>query len=369
MKHLWLAAAFVASAFALGCSDSASKSTAAPADAGPDADPFTLGDELDVDVPATGRAYVKLGAPPQVVTITGDPKASNGWDLAFEGLDVFTNSGVSGNGQCSAFGPLDSVVFLDNAAPEVPFLITDKTGGAFIRWYAYDGSAHALFSRFHVFGVKDGARLFKVQILGYYADRDGAPVSALYGLRYAEVTSAGSSPTQELQALDGTAGGPSAPLDSPSECLDLTNGARVMLTPAAARASTAWDLCFRRENISVNGEQGGPRGVGAIDLSADQTGTETLTTIQARTADTEKARFDAVDGAALATQSYRGDRIVSAFSDLWIAKGSNPPAPRKDAWYVVAADGKAKYLLGFARFQGANDKTPGTVVMRVKAVH
>jgi hypothetical protein len=91
--------------------------------------------------------------------------------------------------------------------------------------------------------------------------------------------------------------------------------------------------------------------------------------VQARTPDTEKGRFDTVDAAALANQTYRGDRIVSAFSDLWIAKGSSPPAPRKDAWYVVAADGQGKYLLGFARFQGATDNHPGTVVMRVKAVH
>jgi hypothetical protein len=354
------------------CSDSASKpSQAGPGgtDAGPDADPFTIGDELDVKVPDTGRAYVKLGSPPQIVTISGDPKASNGWDLAFEGLDVFTNSGVSGNGQCASFGPLDSVVFLDDSVPQVPFLITDKTGGAFIRWYAYDGTAHALFSRFHVFGVKDGTRTFKVQVEGYYAERDGAPVSALYGLRYAEVTATGSNPTQELTMLDGTAGGTNAPADTPSECLDLTTGQRVMLTPAQALTSSAWDLCFRRENISVNGEQGGPRGVGAIDLNAADTATETLVQVQARTADSEKGRFDAVDANALANQAYRGDRVVSSFSDLWIAAGSNPPAPRKDAWYVVAADGNGKYLVGFARFDGASQKTPGTVVMRVKAVH
>jgi hypothetical protein len=356
-----------------GCSNTAGDkpaTTPAPGgDAGTDAETFNVGHELRVTVPASGRVYVRL-APPSVVTPT-DPKATRDWDIAFEGLDVFTNSGPSGPaGGASGFGPLDAVVFLEDTAPQVPFLSQDKTGGAFVRWWFYAGApSHALYSRMHVFGVKDQNRLFKVQVLNYYAERQGAPVSALYAIRYAEVLPTGIGPTVELNPpLDGTAGGTSGGVDAPGECVDLTNGARAMLSPSAARTSNAWSLCFRRQDISVNGEQGGPRGVGAIDLNADRTAVETLTEVQNRTPDTERPKFDAVDNAALQNQPFRGDRIVSAFSDLWLERGTSPATPRKVAWYVVGADGKQKFLVGFARFENATDKSPGTIVMRVKAV-
>src|SRR5262249_35710635 len=149
----------------------------------------------------------------------------------------------------------------DVAPTDVP-LFSDKAGGAFIRWYFYSGAPdHALFSRFHVFGVKDGDKLYRVQVLGYYGKRDNAPVPALYKIRYAEV----GQPAKEAADLDGTAGGPNGSPDAPTECIDLGTGARTMLTAADARASQAWHLCFRRQDISVNGEVGGPRNVGAID--------------------------------------------------------------------------------------------------------
>lgn len=348
-------------------------SKAAPgssADAGTDdgGETFTLGEEVRVAVPATGRAYVKLASPAAVVT-PADPKTDKGWDLAFEGADVFTNGGVSGSGASNAFGPLDSVVFLEDLAPPVPFTTTDATGGAFLRWYFYEGAPnHALHSRFHVYGVKDGDRTFKVQIVGYYGERDGAPVSALYQVRWAEVTAAGSGPIQEAKNLDGTAGGAQGGADSPGECLDLATGARAMLAPSASRTSSAWHLCFHREDISVNGELGGPRNVGAVDLDADQTPTETLTQVVNRDAASEQARFDGVNAAKLAGQPFRGDRVVSAFSTLWTERGVSPLTPRKNAWFVQGADGKSKYLVGFARFEGATATSPGTVVMRVKAV-
>lgn len=362
-----LAAAFLAPA----CSDEAgAKATSSAADAGTadGGETFTTGEELRVPVPATGRVFVKLASPASIVT-PADPKTDKGWDLAFEGADVFTNGGASGSGASNAFGPIDAVVFLDDAAPQVPFTVTDTTGGAFLKWYFYGGAPdHALYSRFHVYGVKDGDRTFKVQILGYYGDRDGAPVSALYQVRWAEVTAAGPGPLQEAKNVDGTAGGPSGGADAPSECLDLGTGARTTLAPSAARTSSAWHLCFHRDAISVNGELGGPRNVGAVDLNAADTASETLDQVVARDANTEKPKFDAVDASKLAGQAFRGDRVVSAFSGLWTAPATSPLTPRKSAWYVLGADGKSKYLVGFARFEGATATSPGTVVMRVKGV-
>jgi hypothetical protein len=299
-----------------------------------------------------------------------DPKTDKGWDLAFEGLDVFTNSGPSGSGGGSAFGPLDSIVFIEDVAPTVPFLAPDTTGGAFIRWWYYGGAAadHALYTRFHVYGIQDGAKQYKVQVLNYYGVRDGAPVSALYRVRWAEVTAAGAGPVKELADLDGTAGGPQGGVTAKSECLDLGTSARTMLTQAEARVSSAWHLCFRRQDISVNGEVGGPRGVGAVDLDAANTPNEKLSEVVQKTPEGEQARFDGINAQSLTGQTFRGDRVVSAFGTLWLERGVTPPTPSKTAWLVVGADAKSKYLVGFARFEGATATSPGTIVMRVKSV-
>jgi hypothetical protein len=358
-------------AAAAACSDEAGAKpdAGAGADAGEEAgESFNTGESLKVPVPATGRAYVKLASPPAIVT-PADPKTDKGWDLAFEGLDVYSNSGPSGSGGALVFGPLDQVVFLGDTSPEVPFLSPDKAGGAFNRWYFYEGAPnHALHSRYHMFGVKDGTKLWKVQVISYYGTRDGAPVSALYKIRYAEVLPSGSGPIQVVENLDGTAGGAAAPPTSPSECIDLGTGERTKLTPDAARTSSAWHLCFRRQDISVNGEIGGPRNVGAVDFDADKTANEKLTDIIEKTPESEQGRFDAINAQSFVGQDLRGDRIISGFTGLWTERGANPARPGRFAWLVVGADGKSRYLVGFAGFTGATDKSPGTIDMRVKSV-
>ncbi len=365
-------ASFAGTLLLAGCSDSAGSKPDAGTDplgdAGTAATAFDSGTELRVTVPESGRVFVKLN-PPTVVAVGPDPKASLAWDVAFEGFDVFTNSGVSGSGQAGAFGPLDAITFLGDTAPSTPFVFPDNPGGAFLDWYAYEGSpAHALWSRYHVVGVKDGARLWKVQILTYYGQRDGASISGLYKIRYAELTATGASATEELTNLDATAGGAQALPTAPSECLDLASGARSMLTPEAARASSAWHLCFRRQSIGVNGEIGGPRGIGAVDLGADKVSSKTLDAVKASTAESEKPRFDAVTAASFDGKVFRGDRVVSGFEDAWIDRSVAPIKPANAAWLVVSADGQQKVLLGFGAYENSTTKSPGTVVMRIKPV-
>lgn len=360
---------YVAFIFLAACSDSAgSSSTPAPgtplSDGGADAAAaaFDSGVELRVPVPASGRVYAKLN-PPSVVA------ATDAWDLAFEGYDVFTNGGVSGTGKGAAFGPLDAIGFLDENAPQVPFLTTDKPGGAFVEWYAYEGSSHALYSRFHVYGVKDGEKLWKVQVLSYYGERNGAAISALYKIRYAAVAPAPGD-TQEID-LDGTAGGTGAPATAPSECLDLGTGAKTMLTAEAARASSAWHICARRDSISVNGEIGGPRGVGAIDFQSANTANETVAAVMNLTADGAKPPFDATNAASFDGKSLHGDRVISAFTDHWLTSGValGPAAtPTHEAWLVLDSAGAQKMLVGFVSFENATTSSPGTIVMRIKPV-
>jgi hypothetical protein len=342
------------------CSDEAAVKPKAPvavADAGQTGAAILSGTPFAVSVPDSGRVYLRF-APLGLV------KSDEAWDLAFEGWDVFTNSGPSGGGKGGGFGPLDAPVFLSDLAPEIPFITQDKPGGAFVDWYEYEGApAHALWSRFHVYGVKSGDRLWKVQVLGYYGDRDGAPVSGLYKVRYAEV---GNGVIQELDQLDGTAGGTAAPEAAPSECLDLASGKRTMLTPAAALASSAWDLCFRRSSIFVNGELSGPRGVGAADVNQAETAGETVEQVKARSADSEKARFEAVDASALRSLALRGDHVVSVFGSAWADVGAR--TPKSVAWLVVDAAGTQKYVLGFERFENPRASSPGTVMIRFKPV-
>lgn len=328
-----------------------------------------IGDELRVAVPASGaeRVYVTL-SPLQAVPATGtEPPAA--WDLSFQGYEIFTNGGASGAGKGTVFGPLEVETFATNAPPPVPFRIADKASGAFLQWYLYEGApSHVLWSRYHTIGVRDGERTWKVQILSYYGERDGAPIGGLYQLRWAEITAGGVGETKELRNIDATAGGPAAPPTAPSGCVDLATGQTNELTPDAALASNDWHLCFRRQNVILNGGLGGPRGVSAFDPQGAATDGEVLADVKKRTAESELAAFDAVGAAMLANQPFAVDKIASGFGTGWLDDAvARPTTPKAGTWIVQDAAGR-DYFLGFTRFEGASATSPGTVVLQTKAL-
>ncbi len=185
--------------------------------------------------------------------MSGDEHESLAWDLAFQGRDIFTNGGISGPGNGSAFGPLSAPTFLSDTAPDVPVHLVDRAGGAFLDWNEYDGSAHQVLSRYHVYGIRDGARLFKLQILSYYGGRELSPEAGRYQLRYAEVFESELGPTRDLSDVDARAGGSQPTAADPSACLDLASGRTLALTLAEAAQSDAWHLCLRRDSIAVKG--------------------------------------------------------------------------------------------------------------------
>ncbi|XXX82588.1 HmuY family protein [Sorangium sp. So ce134] len=325
---------------------------------------------LEVEVPASGRVFLRL-ATPEVVVPTGDAAASTEWDLAFSGYDVFTNSGLSGPDHDGGALPITLEDYRAGQLPDTPFLLQDEAGGAFTSWYAYDGETHVAFSRYHVHAIEREGRYWKLQILSFYGEVDGAPVTGLYQLRYAEVLPDGAGQTVDIKDLDATAGGIDMPETAPSACLDLAGGEQLMLTPEEARASTAWHVCFRRSQVSVNGELGGPGTARGADLQEKETRSEELAEVKERTAESEVARFDAADHAALTDPAvaYRGDHITTAFTGRWLEPGSSPPAPAKDAaWLVQSADGQSRFVAVIERFEGATDTSPGRVIMRVKQV-
>jgi hypothetical protein len=290
--------------------------------------------------------------------------------LALRGRDVFTNGGISGPGNGAAFGPLSPPTFLSDTAPDVPLLLKDRAGGAFVDWYDYGGDQHQLFSRYHVYGLRDGKRYFKVQVLSYYGERLGAPLSALYRIRYAEVLAGEVGETQEIAEIDATAGNDSADDSQLSACLDLDTQRMSELTPVEAADSDDWHLCFRREAIAVNGGLSGPRGVEAVDLQGDQTAQETEQEIQARSADSELAAFDEVDYAALSGDglSWATDGVATAFAQRWLEPDSDPVALSDTVWLVLAADGASKYLMKFESLSGDLGTDTATLSVRAKAV-
>jgi hypothetical protein len=256
------------------------------------------------------------------------------------------------------------VVFLGDTVPDAPFIMPDALESPFERWYLYTGPPNfALDSRFHVFGVRRGSQVFAVQILGYYGNVGGVPTSAIYSLRWAQLTPTGPSSMSELSDLDGRQATP----DAATDCLALATGTRTRLTPAAALTSGDWDLCFRQEQVNVDGDAGGPGGVGAVDLDADETATETLAIVDARTPSSEQARFESVTESDLAGRQLHGDHVTSAFGDLWLEPGT-VPTPARSAWLVVGTDGTHRTLVGFVRFEGAGETGPGTIILRTKPV-
>jgi hypothetical protein len=335
----------------------------APSDPEPEERPPA--DGLEVEVSADRRTFVDLDVP-EVIAVD-DPEASLEWDLAFRGFEIATNGGVSGPGAGSAFGPLPEYYFFFPDEPiDAPFLIEDKAGGAFLGWYVYDGDDHTIYTRYHVYGVRSGEQLFKVQILSYYGEVMGAPVSALYQVRYAEVSADGVGTTREITNIDATVDGDVGDPTLPSAVLSLASGEVRRISPEEAQQDTAWDLGFRRDSITVNGELSGPGGVTAVDLNRG--GGETLEAVKALTASDGSSRFDAVDHAALSEEGldYRGDGVTSAFSGKWADLEVDPPEPLSTSGFlVVGADGDSRYLVGFDAFDGANRETPGSVTLYV----
>jgi hypothetical protein len=91
-----------------------------------------------------------------------------------------------------------------------------------------------------------------------------------------------------------------------------------------------------------------------------------LAAIKAKTAETERPSFDAVNATAFEGKTFRGDRAVSAFSDLWTDSTKGTIAPLYASWFVRDALGRQRFWVGFTSFENATPKSPGTVVMRIK---
>src|SRR5688572_21151065 len=77
------------------------------------------GVEIAVPVPDSGRAFVDLSVPAAIPSseVPGDGASGAAWDIAFEGYEVFTNSGVSGPGKGGALGPYGPDIYVSGKDP------------------------------------------------------------------------------------------------------------------------------------------------------------------------------------------------------------------------------------------------------------
>lgn len=333
----------------------------------PDAGFDWPGTELTFDL--SDQVYIEL-AGPRVVTAT-DPTRLN-WDLRFEQFQVFTNGGAAGAGAGASFGPSTDLDLLFDTIPDVP-MRADLSDGAMMGWFWFSEAGIA--SRYHIYGVRDAeGHLFKVQVLGYYGSDDAGRASAQITLRYAEVTEDGVGETQELTGIDASAGGISAPADAPSGCVNLVSGETVELARSEWASSSDWHLCFQRTDVFINQGLSGPGNVAAVDLDVDpETGEDLgLTDAErARTADSERERFDAVGYDDLTRSSLGWDKVYDVLPRIgtrWLQGSPEEPSLVPGTWFIRGADGDSNYAVYFTAVSPTSPTESARVNMQVKAL-
>jgi hypothetical protein len=332
-------------------------------DAGSEPDAGLPGEAMRIDVPSSDPVFVNLKRRRGVSVA----RASLDWDLRFEGFRVFTNSGPSGPGDGAAFGPSDELDLLFDTVPAVP-LRPDRAVGPLSAWYLYQGGV--IYSRYHLYGVRKGDRLWKLQILSYYGQQSGQDTSGLYQLRYAQVSEAGSEATVAVMDLDATGGGDTATNESSvAGCLDFASGDVFPLSRGELDASPDWDVCFLRNDAFANGGLSGPGSVTIADL--DPEAVLSVDDLGALTEQAELERFDAVDLATLTDPDlhyYPDEQVASFFDDAWVDTPGADAQPTPGTFIVRTADGQRYYVLLCTSIDGATDQAPGTLTFRIKEV-
>ena len=116
------------------------------------------------------------------------------WDIKVEyanrSYNIWTNGGVSGDGDGAVIGPVDDIneyvsgTLTRSGSDYTAHYASDSAGGVFIDsgWYAYslEGN-HKLWPNYRVFAIKDGDSEYALQILSFY---DEANTSGMIKFRY-----------------------------------------------------------------------------------------------------------------------------------------------------------------------------------------
>lgn len=244
----------------------------------------------------------------------------NTWDIRLSGWNIFTNGGISGehsgggvsyNG--SSYGEIET--------SDVPGMaLRDSYGSVFDNWFETDMTAFTLSSKGDVYLVRSRSETYKVSILSYYGEALGAPVSAIFTIRYANIKT----PTEifVVEHINATAGGTLAKGDG--AYFSFSNGILKEMTDGESKSSQEWDLRFKRYNIHLNSGVSGPSNVTGVKLNTTD--------------------FDAIDETFLPNENeFEKDRI-RPIVDKWGLLNSDGVVEFSDSIYVLlTGDGKAWY--------------------------
>jgi hypothetical protein len=145
-------------------------------------------DTLIFDATGGGPIYVDFST--GAITDPTDPGNSTDWDLEFNNYEVHQNASMFGPGQCGTYevwqDQTDPTDYYETpSAPTAPqAYFADSFGSVMANWYNYDGDTHILTSKNHVYAVRIGDHYYKLQIISYYKDIGGTPVSGWYTFRW-----------------------------------------------------------------------------------------------------------------------------------------------------------------------------------------
>jgi len=126
-------------------------------------------------------------------TVTpADPMNSTAWDIAFYAYDISQNSGPNGTGNCAAFPAYDELTLATDidgftSQPQSP-MFADIFASVMTDWYNYTGPPlHQLLSKDHVYLIRTGGLVYKLEIVSYYANIGGVPTSGWYTFNWVEL--------------------------------------------------------------------------------------------------------------------------------------------------------------------------------------
>ena len=201
--------------------------------------------------------------------------SSDEWDLKFEGWQILTNGGISGD-HAGGGVPMKADHYDDISATNVPGMVfTDNYGSVFDNWYDADmENSFTISTKGYVYLVKKEEKIYKISIVSYYGEAQGSPVSAMYTIKMADMDDPEDVAT--IEGINATAGGSEA--TGSAAYFSLENGILEM-TDEGAEDSTDWDMSFKRYNINLNSGvsgSGNVKGFKLITMDFDSVKTEDI---------------------------------------------------------------------------------------------
>jgi hypothetical protein len=142
-----------------------------------------------------GPIYVDFSA--GTTTNPTDPLNSTDWDISFENYEVHQNNTIFGSGNVKTYevwmNQSDSTDFNETtiAQTSAGAYFADAYGSPMTDWYNYipgtDDTTPQLPSKNHVYVIRDGSHIYKLQIMSYFHSELGPSVLGYYTFRWKEL--------------------------------------------------------------------------------------------------------------------------------------------------------------------------------------